>query len=74
MTVLNLRAGQDHLEKVASTRDPIKALAEFVWNAVDAEATRVSVEFVLNALPPPAVLRSADGPRRRPNPHIARNV
>ena len=50
MTVLNLRAGQDHLEKVASTRDPIKALAEFVWNAVDAEATRVSVEYVLNAL------------------------
>ncbi|MGH9894278.1 MAG: ATP-binding protein, partial [bacterium] len=50
MTVLSLRAGQDHLEKVASTRDPIKAISEFVWNAVDADATRVSVEFVLNVL------------------------
>lgn len=50
MTVLSLRAGQDHLEKVASTRDPIKAISEFVWNALDADATRVSVEFVLNVL------------------------
>jgi hypothetical protein len=50
MTVLSLRARQDYLEKVASTRDPIKAVSEFVWNAVDAEATHVAVEFVLNPL------------------------
>jgi hypothetical protein len=50
MTILTLKAKQDHLQKVASTRDYIKALAEFVWNALDADATRVSVEFVRNGL------------------------
>jgi DNA mismatch repair ATPase MutL len=35
---------------VASTRDYVKALAEFVWNALDADATTVSVELVRNAL------------------------
>lgn len=33
----------DHLEKLASGR-PIQALAELIWNAVDADATDVSVE------------------------------
>src|SRR3954462_5815250 len=50
MTVLTLHAKQDHLGKIASTRDPIKALAEFVWNALDADATRVAVDFVRNRL------------------------
>jgi len=50
MTVLSLIARQDYLEKVARTRDPIKANSEFVWNALDADATRISVEFGLNVL------------------------
>jgi hypothetical protein len=50
MAVLTLLAKHDHLQKVASTRDYVKALAEFVWNALDADARRVSVEFVRNAL------------------------
>lgn len=50
MVVLTLKAKHDHLEKVASTRDYIKALAEFVWNALDADATKVSVEFTRNVL------------------------
>lgn len=50
MTVLSLQAKQDHLEKVAKTSDPIKALAEFVWNGLDADATHVAVEFVRNPL------------------------
>lgn len=50
MVVLTLKAKQDHLQKVASTRDYVKALAEFVWNALDADATRVSVEFPRNVL------------------------
>jgi hypothetical protein len=33
MTKLSLQAKQDFLEKEASTRDPIKGIAEFVWNA-----------------------------------------
>ena len=50
MSVLTLKAKHDHLEKVATSRDPVKALAEFVWNALDADAQRVSVEFEKNGL------------------------
>lgn len=48
MTVLNLTAKQDHLEKVAKTRDPIKAISEFVWNALDARASNVAIKFEIN--------------------------
>ena len=50
MTIITLSATQDHLEKVARTSDAIKALSEFVWNALDADATKVDVEFVRNPL------------------------
>lgn len=50
MTILTLTAQQDHLEKVARTRDPIKAISEFVWNGLDANATNVEVSFAINAL------------------------
>ncbi|HXQ70519.1 MAG TPA: ATP-binding protein [Pyrinomonadaceae bacterium] len=50
MVVLTLKAKNDHLQKVASTRDFIKAISEFVWNALDADAPRTTVELVRNAL------------------------
>lgn len=50
MPELTLKAKHDHLAKVAHTRDYVKALAEFVWNALDADADDVSVEFSRNAL------------------------
>jgi len=50
MTTLSLIAKQDYLEKVARTRDPVRAISEFVWNALDADATRISVEFGVNGL------------------------
>ncbi|MBA4758376.1 ATP-binding protein [Sphingosinicella sp.] len=50
MTILSLQAKQDFLEKDASTRDPIKGIAEFVWNALDADATEVRVELKKNEL------------------------
>jgi hypothetical protein len=50
MTILSLQAKQDHLEKIAKTSDPIKAISEFVWNALDADATEVAVNFVRNPL------------------------
>lgn len=50
MAILELKAQHDALQKIATTRDPIKALAEFVWNALDADATEVSVDFARNAL------------------------
>ncbi len=50
MTILELKAQQDALQKIATTRDPVRALAEFVWNALDADATHVSVTLGRNAL------------------------
>src|SRR5580692_6974587 len=50
MVVLTLKAKHDHLQKVASTRDYVKAVSEFVWNALDADAKRTSVELERNAL------------------------
>jgi hypothetical protein len=50
MVVLTLKAKHDHLQKVASTRDHVKAISEFVWNALAADAKRTLVEFTRNAL------------------------
>lgn len=50
MTTVSLQAKQDFLEKEASTRDPVKAISEFVWNALDADARTVRVELIKNAL------------------------
>jgi hypothetical protein len=50
VVVLTLKAKQDHLEKTAASRDYVKALSEFVWNALDADATKVSVDLVRNVL------------------------
>jgi hypothetical protein len=50
MTTLNLQAKQDFLERDAASRDPIRAIAEFVWNALDADATNVQVILERNDL------------------------
>jgi len=50
MTTLSLLPKQDFLEKEASTRDPIRGIAELVWNALDADATQVSVILTTNEL------------------------
>lgn len=50
MTTLELKAQHDALQKIATVRDPIKAIAEFVWNALDADATKVGVELRRNAM------------------------
>ena len=50
MTTLSLQARQDFLEKDAKVGDPLKGIAEFVWNALDADASDVKVELVKNDL------------------------
>jgi hypothetical protein len=60
MTTLSLQARQDFLEKDAKVGDPIKGIAEFVWNALDADATDVSVELVRNDLGGIAAVRIVD--------------
>lgn len=41
-----IKVHDDHLERIAQTRKPILALAELIWNAVDADATQVDVTLV----------------------------
>jgi hypothetical protein len=40
---LELKAGEDHIERLAHEGDPVRALIELVWNAIDAEATTARV-------------------------------
>ena len=40
----------DHLERIAQTRKPVLALAELIWNAVDADARRIQVTLIDNDL------------------------
>ncbi len=60
MPTLNLKAAQDHLEREAATRDPIKGIAEFVWNALDADATEVRVDLIKNDLGGITAIRISD--------------
>ena len=41
-----IQVHDDHLERIAQTRKPILALAELIWNAVDADATRIDVTLI----------------------------
>ncbi|MBN9550434.1 MAG: ATP-binding protein, partial [Alphaproteobacteria bacterium] len=50
MDTLHLQPGQDHLEKIAKTNDPLRGIIELVWNSLDGDATDVSVEFDRNPL------------------------
>ncbi|WP_288872155.1 ATP-binding protein [uncultured Corynebacterium sp.] len=50
MTTLTLQAGEDHVRRLAGEAAPEKALTELVWNALDAEATRIEISIERNAL------------------------
>ena len=50
MAELTLRAGRDHVKRLAGEGSPEKALTELVWNALDAEATSVQIQFERNDL------------------------
>lgn len=41
-----IQVQDDHLQRIAHTRKPVLALAELVWNAVDADATRIEVSLI----------------------------
>jgi hypothetical protein len=60
MTTLNLQAKQDFLERDAATRDPLRALSEFVWNALDADASKVEIQLERNDLGGLAAIRIVD--------------
>jgi hypothetical protein len=48
MAELHLQAGDDHVERLAHENDPVRAIVELIWNAVDAEASHVVVALERN--------------------------
>lgn len=49
MARIHLQAADDHVAALAHERDPVKAVAELVWNALDADAKNVQVTLRRNA-------------------------
>lgn len=50
MEDLVLTASDDHVARLAHERDPVRAIIELIWNAVDAEATTVAVTITRNSM------------------------
>ncbi|MFG1702500.1 ATP-binding protein [Nonomuraea sp. M3C6] len=50
MRTVHIEAKPDHLLRLARQKDPVSAVAEMIWNALDAEAGQVSVELEVNEL------------------------
>ncbi|HWF27990.1 MAG TPA: ATP-binding protein [Mycobacterium sp.] len=60
MRELVLRASDDHVASLAHESDPVRAVIELVWNAIDAEATTVSVESERTAMDAISRVRVSD--------------
>jgi HSP90 family molecular chaperone len=50
MRTISVRVQADHLERMTKVKRPILALAELLWNSLDADATKVTVSFRENTL------------------------
>jgi hypothetical protein len=50
LKTISVQVQGDHLETLARTRSPIDAVAEMIWNSLDADATLVQVSFESNAI------------------------
>lgn len=59
MKIITVEVREDHLETLARTK-PMTALAELVWNALDAEATSVRVDFEQNEIGGASRIRITD--------------
>ena len=59
MKTITVQVREDHLETLARTK-PMAALSELIWNALDAEAREVRVEFVENEMEGLEVVRIID--------------
>lgn len=49
-TSFEIQVQDDHVERVSMTKKPILALAELVWNALDADSNRVDITLERGAL------------------------
>jgi Histidine kinase-, DNA gyrase B-, and HSP90-like ATPase len=50
MTTFEIEVQDDHLQRISQVRKPLLAVAELIWNSVDADADRVDVSLKENAL------------------------
>jgi hypothetical protein len=50
MRTVEVTVERDHLERLATSRSPVLALAELLWNSLDADATEVLLSFEHNEL------------------------
>lgn len=50
VATIEVEVQRDHLERLATSKSPIAAVTELVWNALDADAQRVEVELSRNQL------------------------
>jgi DNA topoisomerase VI subunit B len=50
MRTVEVTVERDHLERLATSRSPVLALAELLWNSLDADATEILVSFERNEL------------------------
>ncbi|WP_327044174.1 ATP-binding protein [Microbispora sp. NBC_01189] len=50
MGTVHIEAKPDHLLRLARQRDPVGAVVEMIWNALDAEASLVNVDLEINEL------------------------
>jgi len=47
---VKVQVQNDYLERISKVRKPLLALSELIWNGLDADATRVDVDFKHNGL------------------------
>ena len=59
MKNIHVQAQKDHITSLC-TASPIQALAELIWNALDADAFDVKVDVIQNALGGIDAIRVAD--------------
>ena len=58
--IFEIQVQDDHLKQIAQTRKPILAMADLIWNAVDADATRIDVALIENELQGLTAIQIAD--------------
>ncbi|MER5648494.1 ATP-binding protein [Streptosporangium sp. NPDC002524] len=50
MRTIHIEAKPDHLLRLARLKDPVGAVSEMIWNALDAEACNITVDIETNEL------------------------
>lgn len=50
MKEVQVKVQSDHLERMTKVRSPLHAVAELIWNALDADATKVEVKVSTNVM------------------------